>query len=68
MKNNDLKFIKDFGKITVKEACKVSNVLRCNVYRGVASPKKIKAVRVYIEQELVKLMDQTNVESEDNSL
>lgn len=54
--NEDLKYIKNFSKITITNACKRANVDRSNLLNGrIKDSEKIKLVRKYIEEEYAKL-------------
>lgn len=54
-KENDLKYIKDFSKITITGVCKELNVNRSNVLNGRASSEAVEAVRKRIEEKLKEL-------------
>lgn len=53
-KERDLKYIKEFSKINITEICKDLKVEKTNIYRGIASAKKIRKVK----EELKKRIDQ----------
>lgn len=54
-KDEDLKFIKNFSKISIKGVCEELKVDRMNVLHGRASAKNIEAVRNKIEEKLKEL-------------
>lgn len=58
----DLKFIKGFGKITVKNACAKAKVNRATLLNGYA-PHKEKEVRENIEEEISKLYEECRDEN-----
>ena len=45
-KQKDIKYIKDFSKINIRDICKELNIDKSNVYRGIASAEKIRQVKV----------------------
>lgn len=51
-KERDLKFIKDFSKITIKGVCDELNANRSNVLNGNASPEAIAAVKNKIVEKI----------------
>lgn len=48
----DLKYIKEFSKITISSICKELNINRANVLNGIASTQNIKKVREKIEEKI----------------
>lgn len=54
-KERDLRFIKEFNKITLTKVCKDLNIDKSNVYRGIASAEKIKLVKDEIINRLEEL-------------
>ena len=54
-KERDLKFIKEFSKISLTNICKELNVDKSNIYRGISSPDKIKIVKEEIQKKLEEL-------------
>lgn len=54
-KDENLKYIKGFSKISVKGICEELNIDRANVLRGKASSKNIEAVKEKIEEKLKEL-------------
>lgn len=54
--NKDLKFIKDFSKITIKKACKETGVNISNMWTGKTKDAKIRLVRDYITCMVFKLL------------
>ena len=53
--NEDLEYIKKFSSITISKACKLAKVDKSNLYKGIASKKKIKQVKKILESEVAKL-------------
>lgn len=51
----DLKYIKNFSKITISSICKELNINRANVLNGKASAKNIEKVRKKIEEKIKEL-------------
>lgn len=51
-KEEDLKYIKDFSKITVSSICRDLGINRQNLLNGRASTKNTKKVRKKIEEKL----------------
>ena len=51
-KERDLRFIKEFQKITLATICKDLNITKENIYRGNASAESIKRVRKEIEKRI----------------
>ena len=49
-KERDLKFIKDFKKITITTICKDLKVDKPSIYRGTASAENIKKVKEEIKK------------------
>lgn len=54
-KENDLKYIKGFSKISVASICDELHIDKSNVWTGKASSKNIEAVRNKIEEKLEEL-------------
>lgn len=54
-KERDLRFIKEFQKITLAAICKELNVDKPSIYRGTASADNIKRVRKEIEKRINEL-------------
>lgn len=54
-KDKDLKYIKDFSKITVSGVCKELNINRANVLNGRASSEGVAAVKKRIKDKLNEL-------------
>jgi hypothetical protein len=55
MNNEDLEYIKKFSSITITKACEKAKVDKANLYKGIASKKKIKLVKKILESEVAKL-------------
>lgn len=53
--NKDLKFIKDFSKITIKKACETEQVNSSNLFAGRTKQENYKKVRSRIEKEIENL-------------
>ena len=53
--NDDLEYIKKFSSITITKACEKAKVDKANLYKGIASKKKIKLVKKILESEVAKL-------------
>lgn len=53
--NNDLEFIKQFSKITVKGICLNNDIKPNNIWTGKASAEQIHKVRKGIEKEYANL-------------
>lgn len=53
--NDDLEFIKNFSKISIKGVCETKKVDRANVINGRTSKENIKKVKKGIESEIAKL-------------
>ncbi len=51
-KEQDLKYIKDFSKITISSVCEELNIDRSNILAGRASEKNTKAVKQKIIEKL----------------
>lgn len=56
-KEKDLKYIKDFSKITVSGVCKELGINRANVLIGTASEKNIKAVKDRLKEKIEELIE-----------
>lgn len=56
-KEKDLKFIKDFAKISVAGICKELGIKKNNVWAGKASEKTTEKVKVTIEERIKKLAE-----------
>lgn len=59
----DLDYIKQFSKITIKGICEENKINRANLLNGKTTKKNIKKVREGIENEIAKLYlkkDETN--------
>lgn len=54
-KQRDLKYIKDFSKINIRDICKELNIDKSNVYRGIASAEKIRQVKEELQKRVEKL-------------
>ena len=52
---NDLEYIKQFSKITIKKVCDEENINISNLYNGRISENKLKKVKKRIEHEIAKL-------------
>lgn len=52
---NDLEYIKNFSKISIKKACEKTKANRGNVLSGKASKKTINKVKRQLESEVAKL-------------
>lgn len=52
---NDLDFIKNFSKISIKKVCEKNNINRANLLNNKTTKKNIKTVREEIESEVAKL-------------
>lgn len=52
---DDLEYIKNFSKISVKDVCEKKKVDRSNVINGRTTKENIKKVRKGIENEIAKL-------------
>lgn len=59
-KEKDLKFIKNFSKITIKKVCENINVAKQNIFNEKASEKTIERVKEEIEKEIAKLYLERN--------
>lgn len=59
-KEKDLKFIKNFSKITIKKVCENINVAKQNIFNEKASEKTIERVKEEIEKEIAKLYIERN--------
>lgn len=59
-KEKDLKFIKNFSKITISKACENVKVARQNVMKGTASEKNIEKVKEEIEKQIANLYLERN--------
>lgn len=51
-KEIDLKFIKEFSKITIASICKELGVNKSNLWRGNASEEAVKKVREELERRI----------------
>ena len=56
-KEKDLKFIKDFSKISVASVCKELKVNKSNLWAGNASVENTNKVRITIEERIKKLAE-----------
>ena len=54
-KEIDLKFIKEFSKITIASICKELGVNKSNLWRGNASEEAVKKVREELERRIEEL-------------
>lgn len=54
-KEKDLKFIKDFSGLQLKDILESVNVDRSNLYKGKISAEKMKLVRKEIDKRIIKL-------------
>ena len=57
-KEKDLKFIKDFSKITISGICKELGINRANVLIGTASEKNIKAVKERLKEKIEQFLEE----------
>lgn len=64
---NDLKFIKNFSKITITKACNECNVSRANLMSGRSKKENSYKVANYLKSELLKLMLEVELNDETNS-
>jgi hypothetical protein len=56
-KENDLKFIKDFSKITIAGICKDLKIDKANLWAGKATAQNIKKVKLEIQRRYKDLVD-----------
>jgi hypothetical protein len=56
-KQKDIKYIKDFSKINIRDICKELNIDKSNVYRGIASAEKIRQVKEELQKRIENLKD-----------
>lgn len=62
----DLEYIKNFSRITIKGICENKNIDRANVINGRTSKENIKKVREGIENEIAKLyIDKNELKQKD---
>lgn len=52
---NDLEYIKQFSKITIKKVCEKEKVNISNLYNGRITEEKLKKVKKRLEHEVAKL-------------
>ena len=52
---DELEYIKKFGKVSIKKACKKCKVDVSNLYHGKVKPEQIKKVKRQIENDLAEL-------------
>ena len=52
---DDLEYIKRFGKVSLRKACKKCKVDYSNLFNGRVKPEKIKQVKRQIENDLAEL-------------
>ena len=59
-KEKDLKFIKNFSKITINKVCENVKTSKQNIFTGKASEKTIEKVKEEIETQIAKLYIERN--------
>lgn len=63
-KEKDLKFIKNFSKITINKVCENVKTSKQNIFTGKASEQTIEKVKEEIETQIAKLYIERNKKNE----